>query len=291
MKLAVLSDIHGNFVALQTVAAHIEQWKPDLVVVAGDVVNRGPRPLECLQFVQQKQQQEGWLVVRGNHEDYVIQFDDPGTNCSGLEFEIFRGAYWTYQQLGGDVSTLKAMPLQVTLNSPNDDKIYVVHASVHHNRDGVFPKNTVEQIRQKFQAPDISPPAVFCTAHTHWPLIKSVDDTLVVNVGTAGLPFDGDYRVSYAQLIWLHGRPQAKIIRLDYERQQAEKDFFESGYLEQGGVLIRLILDELRIARPHLFKWTYQYQQAILDGKIGIAEAVEKYLNERGKHDKQSFAF
>ena len=48
MKIAVLADIHGNLPALEAVAAHVEAWQPDRVIVAGDLVNRGPRPLECL---------------------------------------------------------------------------------------------------------------------------------------------------------------------------------------------------------------------------------------------------
>ncbi|HLB49171.1 MAG TPA: metallophosphoesterase [Anaerolineales bacterium] len=60
MKIAILADIHANIVALQTVADHIGQWRPDAVIVAGDVVNRGPRPLGCLRFVQEKQRAKGW---------------------------------------------------------------------------------------------------------------------------------------------------------------------------------------------------------------------------------------
>jgi predicted phosphodiesterase len=147
MKLAVLGDIHGNFVALQTVARHIEQWQPDIVVVAGDTVNRGPRPLECLQFVQNKQKSDGWLVIRGNHEDYVITYNNPETPRSGPEFEIFQTAYWTYQQLNGNVADLQAMPFQVDLTAPDGSDIRVVHASMRSNRDGIFPKTTDDQIR------------------------------------------------------------------------------------------------------------------------------------------------
>ena len=72
MKIAVLADIHGNMPALERVTTHIEAWGADQVIVAGDVVNRGPQPRTCLQFVEDKQQSAGWQVVRGNHEDYVL---------------------------------------------------------------------------------------------------------------------------------------------------------------------------------------------------------------------------
>ena len=89
MKLAVLADIHGNFPALQAVTAHLEQWQPDRVVVAGDIVNRGPRSLDCLRFVQHKQDTQGWITVRGNHEDYVVSQAQPDTPRSGPALKYF----------------------------------------------------------------------------------------------------------------------------------------------------------------------------------------------------------
>src|SRR5436853_4642347 len=103
MKLAVLSDIHSNIGGLRAVTQHVEAWHPDYVVVAGDIVNRGPRPLECLHFVQEKQAVCGWQTLVGNHEEYVIRHARPGEPHSGIEFELRRSSYWTYCQLGGDV--------------------------------------------------------------------------------------------------------------------------------------------------------------------------------------------
>ena len=58
MKLAVLADIHANWPALQAVTEHLEAWQPDQVIVDGDTVNRGPRPAECLRFVQDRQRKQ-----------------------------------------------------------------------------------------------------------------------------------------------------------------------------------------------------------------------------------------
>ena len=77
MKLAVIADIHANLAALETVVDHLTAWRPDAVVVAGDVLNRGPRPLECLRFVQERARSEGWLTLLGNHEEYVIAQSRP----------------------------------------------------------------------------------------------------------------------------------------------------------------------------------------------------------------------
>ena len=279
MKLAVLADIHGNYPALQTVAQHIEQWQPDAVVVAGDIVNRGPRSLECLQFVLEKCKSNGWMTVRGNHEDYVIGFARPETAPTGTEKEVFYGAFWTYQQLNCNVSTIEALPLHVDLTAPNNSKIRITHASMRSNRDGIFPITTDEELRSKIHAPDQPPALAVCVGHTHWPLIRSIDETLVVNVGSAGLPFDGDQRVAYGQLVWHQNQWQAEIIRLDYDREQTERDFHETGYLEEAGPLTKLIFDEFLIARPHLFRWMQDYYPLVVAEKISVEEAAIQYLN------------
>jgi predicted phosphodiesterase len=281
MKLAVLADIHGNMRALEAVAAHLEGWRPDGVIVAGDIVNRGPRSLDCLQFVQEKQAMAGWQVVRGNHEDYVIRFTQPGLCLSETELALFQSTYWTYHQLHQDVSALQALPFQLSLPDPAGEEVRVVHASMHNTRDGIFPKTTDEQLREKISTLDQPAPSLFCTAHTHWPLIRQLDQTLVVNVGSVGLPFDHDSRAAYAQLTWLGGAWQAEIVRLDYDRQAAEQDFFDTGFMEEGGALAQLILDELRFAHPNLFQWTHRYEALVLAGEMSMIEAVSDFLSQK----------
>ena len=66
MKIALLSDIHGNLPALHAVSEHLETWQPDQVIINGDIINRGPCSLETWQFVQQKAQENDWILLKGN---------------------------------------------------------------------------------------------------------------------------------------------------------------------------------------------------------------------------------
>jgi putative phosphoesterase len=273
MKLAVLADIHANYAALQTVVDHIETWRPDKVVVAGDIVNRGPRPVECLHFVQEKQCQHGWLTTRGNHEDYVISCGQPNAPSNGPEYDIFHTGYWTYQQFNGNIEALEAMPFQESLKAPDGSEARITHASMRGNRDGIYPETTDEDLRQQIQPP----PSLLCVGHTHRPLVRQIDETLVVNTGAAGLPFDGDPRASYAQLTWQQGGWSAKIIRLDYDRQQTEQDFYKSGFMEESGALAPLILNEFHTARSRLYQWAERYEAAVLDGEMTIEESVQEF--------------
>lgn len=273
MKIAILADIHSNYAALQAVADHIERWQPDHVIVGGDVVNRGPRPRECLEFVQNKVQTQGWQCVIGNHEEYVISHSKPEALRSGPRFEINRTSFWTYQQLDCDVTTIAAWPFQRSLYF-GADELRCVHASMRGTRDGVHPETSDADLRQKI----VPAPRVFVVGHTHRPLVRHIDQTLVVNVGSVGLPFDGDVRAGYGQVTLEAGQWRADLIRLDYDRAQADRDFESTGFLDQVGPLADLIRDEFRRAKSNLFEWSNQYEAAVLAGSISLAESARRYL-------------
>jgi len=275
MKLAVIADIHANLAALETVVEHLDAWRPDVVVVAGDVVNRGPRPLECLRFVQQREQSKGWLTVCGNHEEYVIAQSRPDAPRAGPAFEIFQSSFWTYQQLGCDVGPLEAMPFQQTVPVKDGTEVRIVHASVRGTRDGIFPDTPDDVLSRQIGRPHVP---LFCVGHTHWPLIRRLDGTLVVNVGAVGMPFDGDRRASYGQLTWRHGRWKAEIVRLPYDWMRAERDYVRTGFLDEGGPFARLMLVELQRAQSQLYGWTNRYEQAVLAGELSVQESVDRYL-------------
>ena len=286
MKIAVLADIHANYIALQTATEHLETWNPDYVFIAGDVVNRGPRPAECLQFIQNMQAKKNWLLVRGNHEDYVISQSRSDAPIIGPVAEIHQATNWTYHQLDEDVSSLIAMPHEQSLIDPSDSEVRVVHASMLGNRDGIYPETSDKSLRLKITRKHYAQSnkthlAVLCVGHTHRPLIRYLDETIVVNAGSVGLPFDGDHRLAYARLSWSNKKWVTEIVRLEYDREHAYHDFYDSGYVEFGGPLVKLEQIEFKTASSQLYYWAAQFQQDIIKGKISMQESVDKHIELR----------
>lgn len=277
MKIAVLSDIHGNLPALQTAVADIDAWNPDKVVVNGDIVNRGPLSLDCLRLIRQRHETDGWHLVRGNHEDYLLECAQPDSPQSGPKYELMQFAHWAYNQLNGDVAALAAMPEQFQWVAPDGSEFRVVHASMKSRRWGIYYKQPIEEQRELI-AP---PPAVFVTGHTHLPHIHTVDETLVVNAGSVGASFDLDHRLSYGRFTWDETNGwQAEIIRLEYDQAQVEKDYVESGFLAEAGALAQLMLVELRKARGLIYRWAHKYEKAVLAGEIDIESSVRELMAE-----------
>src|SRR5690242_4951955 len=72
-RLAILSDIHGNLPALEAVIQDLDQFQVDHVIVAGDVINWGPFSAQVVERVVR----EGWAVIRGNNEFYLLDYNTP----------------------------------------------------------------------------------------------------------------------------------------------------------------------------------------------------------------------
>ena len=273
MKLAILSDVHANLAALEAVVEDIDRWQPDRVIVGGDVINRGPRPRECLDLILNRARTHGWQCVLGNHEEYVLTHAAPDAPRSGLRFELHRNSFWTYQQVPADLMTIAAWPFQYSVWQA-EAEVRVVHASMKGTRAGIYIEMPDDELRQKV-AP---PPAVLIVGHTHKPLIRMIDQTLVINVGAVGLPFDGDVRASYGRVTGQAGQWHAEIKRVLYDRTRADRDFEITGYLEQVGPMGYLIRDELQRAQSNLAEWAAAFEQPVLGGELTLAESVQRYF-------------
>jgi predicted phosphodiesterase len=280
MRIAILTDIHANLIAFASVADHVERWKPDHVLLAGDLINRGPRPLECLRLFQEKATSQAWRTIRGNHEDYVLMFARPDAPVSGPRFEVHKPSYWTYTHVQPMLNVVQTMPESYKLTDLFGHEVRMVHASMLGNREGIYPETTEAEMGARLGDGSGILPAALCVGHTHRPLIRRYRDTLVVNAGSSGLPFDGDVRPSYARLTWRRNRWNAEIVRVNYDHRAALRDFDQSGYAEEAGPLTRLVRIELTSARSMLYSWAVQFQSLAESGQITMRQSVEEFLNQ-----------
>lgn len=277
MKIAALADIHGNLAALHAILEDLERWSPDLVIVAGDTVNRGPQSDSCLELVLRMQAERGWLVIRGNHERYVLQYDRdrlrPDFPTSGPRHEIIRPIIWAHRQVADRIATIAALPERLTVDL-GEEALVVYHASVRHDRDGISRGNSDAELRER-----IDPTAaIFCVGHTHTPLTRRLDGTLVVNVGSVGLPFDRDTRAAYARITRGRAGWGAQIVRVPYDVGATVRAFAHSGTLEAVGAHAPMMLREIETGRSLIFDFVPAYHERIVAGALSLDEAVREYL-------------
>lgn len=249
-RIAVLADIHGNLPALEAVVADVARQAVDEVVVAGDLVGRGPQGSAVVRRVAGL----GWASVRGNHEDYLLDIR-AGRVPSGWGGDpAWAGARWMAQELGDDdAAFIAALPLQRV--AATAAAVRIVHGTPASNREGIGPWTDDATLARILAG--VAEPVLVC-AHTHRPLVRALGPRLVVNSGSVGLPFNGDVRAQYVVLSddGPAGRDgsgwRAEHRSVDYDRGALRRVYRESGFLEAGGVTSALLAIELETARSVL---------------------------------------
>jgi hypothetical protein len=187
-----------------------------------------------------------------------------------------RFSHWTYAQVAPEIERIAAWDEGIDLDDHEGGIIHITHGTKLGNRDGITPRTQDHELPEKIG----SDKDIFITSHTHWPFIRSFNGTTVINSGSVGTPFDRDYRASYAQMSYSQGQWQAEIIRLDYDRPKAEQDFEQSGFMDEGGPITKLMLMELRHARGFIGSWLRDYETAVINGDVTLERSIDLHLEK-----------
>jgi len=275
VKIAVLSDIHGNLPALEAVLEDIARWQPDEVIVNGDLVNRGPLSLDVFELLQRERPAARFM--RGNHENWLVRASSMAPDFDSPTYEIDRFAHLALKQLGKKIEEIALWEDYLDLTDLEGGSLHITHGSRKGDRHGISPETEGEELIERLG----DPRDLFVGSHTHRAFRRLHNGNQVVNTGSVGQPFDHDERSAYVRLTFLGGGWQVESVRVAYDRERAIKDFESSGFLDEGGALTRVIFREFVEARVHVGPWRRKYLAAVQAGKISVVDAVNRYLNEQ----------
>lgn len=180
MLLGVVSDIHGNNVALEAVLA--DMGEVDKLVCLGDIVGYGPAPKQCLKTVREQFD----TVLKGNH-DRDVQKTDPYTN----ELANAGLAYAREKLSEEEITWLDSLPETQTVEF-DGKKILLAHShptdTDTYVRPGAFPR----------LRPYLDDELGVFIGHTHVQHKALIDGKLIMNPGSVGQPRDGPTTAAYA---------------------------------------------------------------------------------------------
>ncbi|MEM4389280.1 MAG: metallophosphoesterase family protein [Candidatus Micrarchaeia archaeon] len=207
MKLLVISDIHGNYEALEAIASTVRY---DEVLCLGDLVDFGPDPKECVEWVRRSTR----YIVRGNHDHALA--NNVACRCSSEKLERLAEATRSYSHSMLDVAEINflgSLPLKLAV-SIGGRSLYAVHGGP---RDPLY--QSIEKGSDKALAAELAgiDAEFILFGHTHRPLVNStaLNGRTVVNPGSVGQPRDGDNRASAALIDLDSG--VARILRIKYD--------------------------------------------------------------------------
>lgn len=226
MKVALLSDIHGNAVALEAVMKDIKERQVDQILVLGDICFRGPQPKESLRLVRSLNAD----VIKGNADEWMVRRIQK-SEVPEHAFDIMtQERDWTLSQLSDDdLNYLDELPISIKL--PVDDiKIFAFHATPHDLFDVVPPEAPDEIYDQKIFLIDAD---IYFYGHIHKAYIRYIKGKTIVNLGSVGMPFDGVTKASYALLETSENGFQTSIIKVAYDMKKVIRQIKDSDYPNQ----------------------------------------------------------
>jgi putative phosphoesterase len=220
MRIAIVSDIHGNLTALDAVIADLQIMLPDLVLHGGDLAAGGARAAEVVDRVRDL----GWQGVLGNTDEMLYRPAALTEFAAGLPhlkvlFEaIGETADATREALGSDrIAWLQNQPQSQIAGS-----VALVHASPNSLWQAPNANAADAELDAPYQS--LAQPIVVY-AHIHHPFVRRLANRIVANTGSVSLSYDGDWRASYM----LVENDSLTIRRVAYDLESECKALAQSG--------------------------------------------------------------
>jgi putative phosphoesterase len=189
-RVALISDVHGNAVALEAVLVDIGRRHVEEIVCLGDVAAGGPQPREALERLRRLR----CTVVRGNADDWLLGELPADGDEDGLRLRAI--VEWARGQLGdADVAYLESFLPTIELELSESHRLLCFHGSPQANSDRLLATTPEAELARLLAraAADI-----LAGGHTHLQLARRLGGGLFVNPGSVGLPLhsDGEARSS-----------------------------------------------------------------------------------------------
>jgi putative phosphoesterase len=197
MRIALISDVHGNAVALRAVLEHIRSTRVDRIVCLGDVATLGPAPHEVFEILAEL----GCPCIRGNHDDFLLdeRLVDSYTDMSAVAQAVKQcRAVTTGDELAYVTGFRDALDLEL-----DGFTLGLFHGSPRSNTEDLLATTPAEELDQALGA---RRPTVMAGGHTHIQMLRQHRGTLLVNPGSVGLAFEA----------FVHGGPPTILPHAEY---------------------------------------------------------------------------
>lgn len=260
LKMAVISDVHGNLEALRKVLEDAKGRGADVFVNSGDSVGFGACPNEVIELLCEN----NVLGIVGNYDAEVLEGKSDAKGEKKIAFEF------TKKELSGSSECyLQLLPHELRLEVAGK-RLLVTHGSPQSIEEHIYADTPEGHLKELADAADAD---VVIVGHSHEQFQRSAGETCFVNPGSVGRQGDGNPRAAYALLSF--DLFKAELIRLDYNVEGAADALRQKGLPE---CFAQMLLEG--VALDEVTKQD-KAKAAIIDKSCGIAvDASRKFADK-----------
>ena len=222
MLIALISDIHSNFEALQAVWREING--ADVILCMGDIVGYGPNPNEVVEFVRGRMEERSFLCIRGNHDNAIAFGAEWGFNPYAREAVRWHQRVMSIENL----EFLRRLPVRGLFKDDTGRSYLMIHGSPRAPLDEYLfpwlPESEFRAVLGYVRQDDL------LVGHTHVPMLKLINGRRIINPGGVGQPRDGDWRAAYALINTDEEPPDnVEFHRVEYDVEETARKIVEAG--------------------------------------------------------------
>ena len=227
MNALLLSDIHGNYPALQADDLFFEDTHFDLIINCGDTTVNGPFPNETIEWLQRKKAHS----ITGNTDRKVVRLIKGKTFKKPKKAEKRVMYTWTHDVLNDTAQVfLLSLKEQLTLDLSQIDvsvnhTLHLFHGSPDDPDEFLFadtPDQRFQQLAGTFEQ------SIIVVGHSHSPFDKTIGTTRFINPGSVGRMFDGNPAASCATMTVQKARLTVNHYRISYPIEQVVEGLREN---------------------------------------------------------------
>jgi predicted phosphodiesterase len=223
-RIAFISDVHGDWVALDKVISDLSRAAPvDEVLVGGDLAQGGAQPAEVIDEIRKR----GWRAVRGNGDDLLVRIADgrpavealrEGQAAHGvLPDSVASHADWSVSRLGAErIGYLRSLPISLVCGTFPFGTVVLVHATPWSTEDVVLP-DAGEEIAERMVRN--AGARLLAYGHIHTPYQRRVGDAVLLSVGAVSGSNDADPRPAYT-IVTLDAAIAVEVRRVDWPLEE-----------------------------------------------------------------------
>lgn len=224
MDVAILSDIHGNYIAFDNCINYALSKNIKKFIFLGDYVGELAYPQKMMQRIYELSDKYECYFIKGNKEDYWIDYQDGGIEWKYHDSTTGSLLYTYKNMFERDIDFFKGLPISLNISIGSMPQITICHGSPYKVNQKLLPNNN-----KTFEIMEsIDTPIILC-GHTHIQNKIENKGKVVLNPGSVGVPLFSNGKSQFLILHGIDNKWEEEFVSLTYDTETVIKELHISG--------------------------------------------------------------